>query len=71
MTQTAAQPGTTAVTARLSHLYCSNESRAKAATLRYDTVTNAIVSVDTVYDLRLARNQYEKIRRAKGADFGA
>ena len=55
----AAQTGTTA-TARLSHLYCSNESGTKAATPRCDTVTNAIVSVDTIYDLHLAQTNEKK-----------
>ena len=55
----AAQTGATA-TARLSHLFCSNESGTKAATPRYDTVTNAIVSEDTIDDLRLKQTNKKK-----------
>ena len=56
----AAQTGTTA-TARLAHpFYCSHECGTKAATPRYDTVTNAIVPVDIIYDLRLVKPNKKK-----------
>ena len=70
-TQTAAAQTGTTVTARLSHLHCFNESGMKAATLRYYAVTNANVSVDTIYDLRLAQPNKKKTRRTKRADFCA
>ena len=35
-------------------LYRSNESGTKAAILPFDTVTSATISVDPMYDLRLA-----------------
>ena len=60
MTQTVATQ-TGAATARLPHLfYCSNECGTKAATPQYDTVTNANISVDTIYDLRLAQPNKKK-----------
>ena len=51
--QTAAAQAGTAATARLSlPICCSNEAGTKAATPRYDVVTNTIVSVDIIYNLR-------------------
>ena len=64
----AAQTGTTA-TARLSHLlYCSNEYVTKAATPRHVDLTNAIASVDIIYDLRLALPNKKK-RGARSTPF--
>ena len=65
MTQTAAVQ-TGPATARLSHLfYCPIESGTKEATPRHGTVTNASVSVDTIYDLRLVQHKKKKVREAR------
>ena len=58
-------------TARLSHLYISNEYGTKEAIPRYNTVTSAIVTVDTV-DLRLAQiNKKHNTARECRVDFCA
>ena len=45
--------------------YLSNESCTKSAILPFDSVTSATISVDTLYDLRLAQpNRRNKAREA-------
>ena len=52
---------------RLPHFqYRFNESGTKAAILPFDTVTSATISMDTMYDLRLAQpNRKNKAREAR------
>ena len=45
--------------------YRSNEPGTKTAILSFDTITSATISVDTLYDLRLAQpNRRNKAREA-------